>query len=182
MGDKQKFANSGLYCETVIKTNRELHVPNSLTDPQWKNNPDVKLNMISYLGLPILNHDGTPFGTICVLDNKENHYSELFVKIMRNFKEIIENDLKNFYINQILEEGNKKLIDFIEEYRQLKGLLKICARCKKIRDKDDKWIDIEEFIHNHTAAEFSHSLCEDCQEELYKDEEWFKKLQKERGL
>ena len=88
-GDHEHFLGSGLYCETVINTNDKLLIPNALTDEKWKNNPDVKLNMISYLGFPILLPDGKPFGTICVLDNKENAYSETYENLIINFREII---------------------------------------------------------------------------------------------
>ena len=77
-GGHEHFLGSGLYCETVIKTGKKLLIPNALADEKWKNNPDVKLNMISYLGFPIIYPDGKPFGTICVLDNKENAYSEIY--------------------------------------------------------------------------------------------------------
>ena len=50
-GDKESLFGSGLYCETVIKTKDKLLVPNALIDEKWKNNPDIKLNMVSYLGL-----------------------------------------------------------------------------------------------------------------------------------
>ena len=53
VGDNEVMEKSGLYCETVIKSNELLKVPNALKDIHWKDNPDVKLNMISYLGLPI---------------------------------------------------------------------------------------------------------------------------------
>lgn len=43
----------GLYCETVIGTNNELHVPDASTSELWKDNPDIELDMISYYGLPI---------------------------------------------------------------------------------------------------------------------------------
>jgi hypothetical protein len=65
----------GLYCETVIGTNAELVVDNALNYPEWKENPDVKLCMVSYYGVPIQWPDKEFFGTICVLDNKENAYT-----------------------------------------------------------------------------------------------------------
>ena len=174
-GDSEILANSGLYCETVLKTRDKLHVPNALTDEHWKNNPDVKLNMISYLGLPIQKPDESSFGTICVLDNKENHYSELFVKILNAYKEIIENDLKMIYMNQALGDENTKLTELIDEMHYLRGLLRICANCKKIEDDDDKWINLEVYVERHSEAEFSHGLCEPCAEKLYGDKDWFKK-------
>ena len=59
--DSEHFFDSGLYCETVIRTNDRLHVPDALKDKHWKDNPDVPLNMISYLGFPIRHEDQTPF-------------------------------------------------------------------------------------------------------------------------
>ena len=59
--DGKDHLGHGLYCETVIGENRELYIDNSLKTDTWKDNPDVSLNMISYLGLPIKNPDGTVF-------------------------------------------------------------------------------------------------------------------------
>ena len=46
--------NTGLYCETVMNTRKPLLVPDALIDEVWKSNPDIKLGMISYLGMPIV--------------------------------------------------------------------------------------------------------------------------------
>ncbi len=83
----------GLYCETVIGTNDELLVPNALEDALWADNPDVKLDMISYYGLPLRWPDGDFFGTVCVLDNKTNYQTELFKKLMKEFRDSMESDL-----------------------------------------------------------------------------------------
>ncbi len=84
---------NGLYCETVIGTDDELLIDNSLKYDEWRDNPDVKLNMISYYGLPIKWPDNDFFGTICVLDKKENAYSSDFIKLISEFKLSIEKDL-----------------------------------------------------------------------------------------
>jgi len=111
VGERAVMEGSGLYCETVIKTNELLKVPNSLTDEHWQNNPDVKLNMISYLGYPILLPDNTPFGTICVLDNKENNYSEIYENLVINFRDLIEMELALLDSNIKLKESEKQLRD-----------------------------------------------------------------------
>jgi GAF domain-containing protein len=51
--DEVACLNTGLYCETVMNTRRPLIVRDALQDEAWKSNPDVKLGMISYLGVPI---------------------------------------------------------------------------------------------------------------------------------
>ncbi len=96
-GEAEHFDESGLYCETTIRTDAELLVPNALEDEDWKNNPDVKRNMISYLGVPLYWPDRTPFGTICMLDSKPNSYSDLYRRLIVQFRDLIEGELKLLY-------------------------------------------------------------------------------------
>lgn len=173
-GDHDHFLGSGLYCETVIKTEKKLLVPNALHDENWRHNPDIKLNMISYLGFPILLPDGKPFGTICVLDHKENAYSGVYEDLLKNFRDIIQSELSLISMNQALGDENKDLSDYLVEIQTLRGILPICTKCKKIRDDEGFWIQVEQYIAEHSHAEFSHGLCEHCAEELYGEESWYK--------
>jgi CheY-like chemotaxis protein len=50
---------------------------------------------------------------------------------------------------------------------RLQGLLPICMHCKRIRDEQEIWHRIENYISEHSEAEFTHSLCEDCRETYY---------------
>jgi PAS domain S-box-containing protein len=86
--------NTGLYCETVMKTRQSLLVADALREEEWKSNPDIKLGMISYLGFPVTWPDGRLFGTICVLDKKENSYSELYRKFVVQCRDVLEADLR----------------------------------------------------------------------------------------
>jgi len=90
-GDREKWY--GLYCETVIKTQKKLLVPNALIDKDWDQNPDIKLGMISYFGYPVNFPDNSPFGTLCVLDRKERHFTNRHDKLLAQFKNVIEFDL-----------------------------------------------------------------------------------------
>jgi hypothetical protein len=68
-------------------------------------------------------------------------------------------------------EEREKLVlelqDALSKVKQLSGLLPICASCKKIRDDKGYWNQIEEYIRNHSEADFSHGLCPPCIEKLY---------------
>ncbi len=92
--DEVSSLNTGLYCETVMKTRQPLLVPDALLEEEWESNPDIKLGMISYLGFPIAWPDGRLFGTICVLDNKRNEYSEPYRKLLLQFREVLQTDLR----------------------------------------------------------------------------------------
>ena len=168
-GDKEILYGSGLYCERVIKTKEKLLVPNALADANWKNNPDVKLNMISYLGFPILLPNKKPFGTICVLDNKPNEYSKTIEKLMLKFRSLIESHLEMIYVNQVLGEKEKRLNDYLMELQAFRGIVPICANCKSIRDGQGKWHPIEQYLIKHPEADFSHSICPNCKKKLYPD-------------
>jgi GAF domain-containing protein len=168
-GDKEKLWGSGLYCETVIKTRNKLLVPNALAESAWKENPDIELGMISYLGFPILLPNQEPFGTICVLDNKENRYSEKFEKLISKFRDLVQADLEIVYMNQVLGDKNKRLSDYLMELQALRGLVHICANCKSIRDNQGKWHPIEDYLIQHPEANFSHDICPKCMKKLYPD-------------
>jgi hypothetical protein len=70
-------------------------------------------------------------------------------------------------------EEREKLVSELQgalsKVKQLSGLLPICASCKKIRDDKGYWNQIEEYIRNHSEADFSHGLCPPCLERLYPD-------------
>lgn len=104
-GKGNPLEGSGRYCDNVIRNREKLLVPNALKDDKWKDSPDIKLGMISYLGFPILLPDGTPFGTICVIDNKENHYGEWVDRLMDQFRDLFEAHLALYQRNERLSES-----------------------------------------------------------------------------
>lgn len=69
------------------------------------------------------------------------------------------------------ELEREKLIEELEEnlakVKQLSGFLPICASCKKIRNDQGYWSQVEEYVSAHSEAVFSHSICPDCMKRLY---------------
>ncbi len=108
---------TGLYCETVMGTRQLLCVPNALLDPHWQNNPDVALNMISYLGVPLLWTEEEVFGTICVLDNKTRHHHARYVELLWEIKKSIEADFKLIQNQERLIASNAELRQAITQQR-----------------------------------------------------------------
>lgn len=60
----------------------------------------------------------------------------------------------------------------LAQVKRLSGLLPICAVCKKIRDDRGYWQQVEVYIHDHSEADFSHSICPDCKLKLYPKEQF----------
>jgi signal transduction histidine kinase len=107
-GEKASL-NTGLYCETVMATRSLLEVPHALEDAHWESNPDVALNMISYLGVPLLWPDGEVFGTICVLDSKKRQFQQRYVELLWEIKRAIEADFQIIVQQQKLVVSNANL-------------------------------------------------------------------------
>ena len=68
-----------------------------------------------------------------------------------------------------LEEKNLHLQQALKNIKTLSGLIPICANCKKVRDDEGFWQQVEVYIKDHTDAKFSHGICPDCMESLYPD-------------
>ena len=66
-------------------------------------------------------------------------------------------------------ERTKELQEALSEVKSLSGLLPICSHCKKIRDDQGYWNSIEKYIQEHSEAEFSHSICQECAKKYYPD-------------
>ena len=86
---------------------------------------------------------------------------------------VYEGSLENQTERKEAEDERERLIaelqDALAKVKTLSGLLPICAACKKIRDDNGYWNQIEEFIQTHSEAEFTHSFCPDCMRNLYPD-------------
>jgi len=72
-----------------------------------------------------------------------------------------------FSLIVLLVDGEVKRRVLLKESRVLRGILPICSFCKKIRTENNIWIPLEEYINEHSEAEFSHGLCPDCLREHY---------------
>ncbi len=75
-----------------------------------------------------------------------------------------------------LEKKVSELQEALDNIKILKGLIPICAKCKKIRDDDGYWNMLETYIQEHSDAKFSHSMCPVCMDECYGDKDWYQKM------
>ena len=66
-----------------------------------------------------------------------------------------------------LRRSNEELQKALKEVKVLRGLIPICASCKKVRNDGGFWQQLEEYLGEHSEAEFSHGLCQPCIKKLY---------------
>jgi PAS domain S-box-containing protein len=87
----------------------------------------------------------------------------------RYYSGIIRDVTKRKQIEAEREQLITELQNAIEQIKTLKGIVPICASCKKIRDDKGYWEQVDAYVTKHTDAKFSHSICPDCTQKLYPD-------------
>lgn len=90
----------------------------------------------------------------------ENSHNILTAKVAARTRDLED-------ANRDLEDANQGLEEAIANIKSLKAFLPICSSCKKIRNDEGYWSQVEEYIHLHAGVEFSHGICPDCAEQLY---------------
>lgn len=85
----------------------------------------------------------------------------------RELHSTIEITLYKSEMDEKLRRTKEALEKALAEVKILRGILPICAKCKKIRDDRGYWNQIEFYIQQHSEADFTHSICPDCRKELY---------------
>jgi len=93
----------------------------------------------------------------------ENANKELKAVNDRLTLEIAERERAEQERERLIEELQRALA----EVKRLSGLLPICASCKRIRDDQGYWQQIEAYIRDHSEADFSHGICPECARKLY---------------
>lgn len=95
-GEKSPL-RTGRYCEAVMSTRDRVVVTNALKDPNWDHNPEIAQGMISYCGLPLTWPSGEIFGTLCLLDTKENAYQAPIHHLIERFRDSMQLNLADIY-------------------------------------------------------------------------------------
>jgi len=86
-----------------------------------------------------------------------------------NFNAAIKADVDDFLVKPLDRFAiwrrlhvARRILNFTTEMNRLQHLLPICMFCKKIRDDQDYWHQIEEYVAVHTGTEFTHGMCPEC--------------------
>jgi len=88
-----------------------------------------------------------------------------------NHHKVIQCNIRDITARKRAEEDRERLIvelkDALSKVRALRGMLPICSSCKKIRNDEGYWEQVETYIGDHSEAEFTHGICPDCSKKLY---------------
>ena len=78
--------------------------------------------------------------------------------------EVIANVLKRRKTEEERDRLIQELQDALATIKTLKGLIPICSMCKKVRDDEGFWTEVDSYLKEHSEAQISHGLCPDCLE------------------
>jgi hypothetical protein len=84
---------------------------------------------------------------------------------LENHRSLLESEVERRTAQ--LKKRNRTLERALEEIRVLRGFIPICVSCKKIRNDEGFWEQIEEYLQKHTEAVFSHGMCRECMHTHY---------------
>lgn len=130
----------------------------------------------AFLGLPIKGASGKVVGVMGVA-NRPNGYDHDIVDFLDPFIStygiLIEKsqiDKQRKKLEEEKEKLIKKLSNAISEIKTLRGILPLCSFCKKIKNDKGYWEQVDVYIHKHSEADISHSICPACMKKHYPDE------------
>ncbi len=105
----------------------------------------------------------------CLEEHLNEKSMEKIVGLQVQFEtEQKEKEAEIFRLKNVeLSKKNDELRDALAHVKRLQGMLPICASCKKVRDDDGFWQQIETYISEHSDAEITHGICPECIIELY---------------
>ncbi|MDI6739996.1 MAG: PAS domain S-box protein [Candidatus Edwardsbacteria bacterium] len=122
----------------------------------------------------VLTTGGTWKGEFHNKKNGELYWEQAIITSIRDeqgkpaFYMAIKEDIT---MRRALEEERERLLaklqDSLDNIKTLKGLIPICSSCKKIRNDQGYWQQVEVYVADHTGADFSHGLCDECAHKLY---------------
>jgi len=127
---------------------------------------EVLISRINYilLNAEVRKNTTTEMGIEIVFAGKKHFITSTRIQILDLLISTYENAIQKA---RELENTVKELVSAHETIKTLNGFIPICAMCKKVRDDQGYWQQIELYIRNHSEADFTHTYCPECVNKLY---------------
>ena len=159
--NEQETPRDIAFCAHTILQTEPLIVRDALKDARFANSDLVTgaPNIRFYAGFPLASPEGFGLGSLCAIDRKPRHLSAQQKQAMKALSRQVMALLE-------LRRVSARLADALANVKSLSGLLPICAWCKRIRDDQGYWSQVEAYVHAHTGADFTHGICPECFEKM----------------
>ena len=172
------YSLQGTPCERVLSGKRvcvyAAGVAGSFPDDELL----VQMGVESYVGAPMLTREGVLSGLLVLLDDKPIENADFFSAVIDFLAARIKAELDKYHSEELLkrqvaektrelEQSNLELRKALSEIKTLRGIIPICANCKRVRDDEGYREQVDSYVSRHTEALFSHGICPDCALKLY---------------
>jgi len=166
--EQQQTPRDVAFCAHAILQTEPLIVRDATKDQRFADSALVtdEPHIRFYAGFPLINAEGLALGTLCVVDRQPSQLSPEQLKTMQALSRQVMALLE-------FRRVSARLADALNQVKTLQELLPICAWCKRIRDDQGYWDQIEAYFHKHTGADFTHGICPQCLEKAHA--EWEEK-------
>jgi hypothetical protein len=147
------------FCAHAILQTEPLIVRDALKDTRFSDSALVTRSphIRFYAGFPLATSEGLALGSLCAIDRRPRQLSAKQKTAMQALARQVMTLLE-------LRRVSAGLAQALERVKILHGLLPICAWCKRIRDDQGYWSQVEAYMHEHTGANFTHGICPECLE------------------
>jgi hypothetical protein len=147
------------FCAHAILQTEPLIVRDALKDARFADSALVARSphIRFYAGFPLASPEGFALGTLCAIDRRPRQLSTEQKTAMRALARQVMALLE-------LRRVSARMAEALEKVKTLHGLLPICAWCKRIRDDQGYWSQVEAYFHAHAGTDFTHGICPDCLE------------------
>lgn len=158
---RQQTPREIAFCAHTILQREPLVVRDARKDGRFADNalvngkPDIRF----YAGFPLISQEGLALGTLCAMDRKPRELSARQEKAMQALVRQVMALLE-------FRRVSLHLADALNHIKTLQGLLPICAWCKRVRDDEGYWDQVEAYFHKNTGVDFTHGICPECLEKM----------------
>lgn len=159
--DQQQTSRDVAFCAHAILQREPLVVPDATKDRRFADSTLVtgEPRIRFYAGIPLVNPQGLALGTLCVIDRKPRQLTAAQRKALKALARQVMMLLE-------LRLVSARLADALEDVKTLQALLPICAWCKRVRDSEGYWNQVEAYFREHAGTEFTHGICPECKRKL----------------
>ena len=159
---QQQTPREVAFCAHAILQDKPFIIRDATKDKRFAGNSLVtgESHIRFYAGIPLMNPEGLALGTLCVIDHQPRRLSAAQQKALQALSRQVMALLE-------LRRVSARLANALEQVKTLQELLPICAWCKRIRDDEGYWNQVEAYFHKYTGAEFTHGVCPQCLEKLH---------------
>jgi GAF domain-containing protein len=153
----QETSRSISFCAHAVAADEPLIVSDARADPRFSDYPSVAGDpqIRFYAGFPLHDCKGFALGTLCVVDRTPRELDPAQQKALRALAQQAESQVQ-------LRNVAAELRDALAHVKVLRTLLPMCAWCRRVRDDDEFWQNVDVYLRDHADVSITHGICPDC--------------------